>query len=449
MKTRSKNDQASGGHVLYFVLSAAFLLFAFAFCWGFLSGKRGIFPHDVLIEIRQTAQSLKELLLLRTGSQRSAHAIAAPGITTGGVTVDKPERDASPYLFTTLFDGDAFTARVINRRGETVRDWDVPYEQADIFVAADTGIELAKKNLTIHGAAFTDNGDLYLVVESHGLIKLDRDSHLLWVWREAAHHAVTVGPDGTVWTLTRHMVEEKENWVPLAKRAYYEDEVVQLSPDGDVLARHSVLDLIVTNQYEGILYGGSDSRPELDVLDPLHCNDVNIVTADEARHYPHVEAGNIMISLRTISTVLMFDPDSGRITWSMTGPYHRQHDPEIADDGSLLVFDNRTARGQQGKGAQYLVEPQALGYSRVLGIDPQTRAIVFEHQGTPDAPFYTSIHGKLAEMPNGNILAVESEGGRVLELDRRTAEIVWEFIHLLEPGYVGRITQAFPLPEYE
>ena len=65
-------------------------------------------------------------------------------------------------------------------------------------------------------------------------------------------------------------------------------------------------------------------------------------------------------------------------------------------------------------------------------------------QGSREQPFYSSIQGKLEELPNGNVMAVEPEGGRIFEVDRASGEIVWEYINFLEPGYVGRVTQAVP-----
>jgi hypothetical protein len=72
----------------------------------------------------------------------------------------------------------------------------------------------------------------------------------------------------------------------------------------------------------------------------------------------------------------------------MTGHFHRQHDPRISNDGSLLVFENRTAYGQLGGDTKYITEPQALGYSRILAIDPTSRVIVWEYQGKRKSILY-------------------------------------------------------------
>ncbi len=444
IQTRNHHNRIS---LISFVLSAVLLFFLVAFSWGFISAKFQLFPHDNIYGLVDAAKAAKELLTIEVMADRSAHEIIAPAITKGGVTVNKSASYDNDYILMTLYKDSEFIAQIINREGHVVHDWRIPYKSLGLLTAKDTGIPLSKKNLTIHGTYLYENGDGLFVVEGRALVKLNKDSDVLWTIPLPTHHAVIGDLDGSIWTLSRRKVENREEWIPLATQPYWEDEVLHISADGEVMERFSVLDIILGNQYEGILYGGHPGEPGIYHSDPLHLNDIDVLTKEQALHFPTVQKGDIMISMRTINTVFIFDPKTYAIKWSMTGPFHRQHDPKISDDGSLLVFDNRTAYGQHGGGAKYLVEPQDLGYSRLIAIDPITRHIVWEYQGTRGNPFYTSIQGKLDELPNGNVLAVESEGGRVFEVNKENGTIVWEFINLIEKGVVGRVTQAIWLSE--
>jgi hypothetical protein len=49
-------------------------------------------------------------------------------------------------------------------------------------------------------------------------------------------------------------------------------------------------------------------------------------------------------SFRNINLIIVFDPDSGVVKWSQTGPWLRQHDPDFLSDGRLLIYDNRDDR---------------------------------------------------------------------------------------------------------
>ncbi|HEX6013018.1 MAG TPA: hypothetical protein VFY87_14695, partial [Geminicoccaceae bacterium] len=46
-------------------------------------------------------------------------------------------------------------------------------------------------------------------------------------------------------------------------------------------------------------------------------------------------------------------------------------------------------------------------------------------------------------LPNGDVLVVETQGGRVLEVARGSGNrIVWEYVNLQEEGLVGQISNA-------
>ncbi len=49
-----------------------------------------------------------------------------------------------------------------------------------------------------------ENGDLLAIIEgAYSLIKLDKDSNILWVFDENTHHDLSVAPDGRIYVLTR------------------------------------------------------------------------------------------------------------------------------------------------------------------------------------------------------------------------------------------------------
>ena len=166
--------------------------------------------------------------------------------------------------------------------------------------------------------------------------------------------------------------------------------------------------------------------------DPLHTNDVEVLRQDMAAAFPQFAAGDVMLSLRNINTVLVVDGQTWRVKWKMTGPFLMQHDPDFLPNGHILLFDNRIT------GSKPL-----FGYSRILEIDPATRQVVWSYQGTDDEPFYTDSGGVQQLLPNGNVLVVETQGGRVFEVARGSSErIVWEFVNLQEEDFIGGISGA-------
>ena len=77
------------------------------------------------------------------------------------------------------------------------------------------------------------------------------------------------------------------------------------------------------------------------------------------------------------------------------------------NNGSILVFDNGTRRMR----------------SRVLEVDPTTGKIAWSYSA---ADFFTRLRGAAQKLPNGNVLATESDSGHAIEVTP-AGKVVWEF----------------------
>jgi hypothetical protein len=169
----------------------------------------------------------------------------------------------------------------------------------------------------------------------------------------------------------------------------------------------------------------------LDPADILHANDVEILSQDDAPAFPLFAAGDALVSMKRMNLLIVFNPDSGRVKWSHTGPWLRQHDPDFLPDGRILVFDNRE---------------RFLGGSRLVAIDPVTRGVETIFEGTPEAPFFSDAHGKADRLDNGNFLVTETDAGRVFEVTPDGA-IAWSFIHRYDTDRLFSVFGASRYPE--
>jgi hypothetical protein len=153
------------------------------------------------------------------------------------------------------------------------------------------------------------------------------------------------------------------------------------------------------------------------VDDVLHTNTGEVFDGTRERFSPLFRAGNVLLSLRTVDAVAILDMRTRRVEWALSGLWHKQHDPTLLENGNLLVFDNR------GLGDE----------SRVLEVDPFTQSIVWSYRGSEEHPFYSQYCGVNRPLPNGNVLVIESESGRVFEVTRE-GRIVWEFFNPYRTG---------------
>ncbi len=166
--------------------------------------------------------------------------------------------------------------------------------------------------------------------------------------------------------------------------------------------------------------------------DYYHLNTVEILPETAlARTDRRFRAGNILICLRNVNLIAILDQEDHSVVWDW-GPEDLQlpHMPTMLPNGRMLIFDNGADRG----------------YSRVLEIDPRTKEIVWEYKADPPTRFFTKGRGSNQRLPNGNTLICESERGRAFEVTPE-GEIVWEFWN---PELVGsarrRIYRIMRLP---
>jgi hypothetical protein len=151
--------------------------------------------------------------------------------------------------------------------------------------------------------------------------------------------------------------------------------------------------------------------------DLLHPNTVAIFDGSQAHRSEIFKKGNVLISLRNISTIAIIDPEKREIVWALANAWKYQHEPVLLENGHILVFDNHAA---------HLTSTSAEERSRIVEFDPLTQQIYWEYPGDKTTPFFSSLQGSNQRLPNGNTLITESDYGRVIEVTPEK-EIVWEF----------------------
>jgi hypothetical protein len=154
--------------------------------------------------------------------------------------------------------------------------------------------------------------------------------------------------------------------------------------------------------------------------------------------------GNILVSFRNISTVVMIERPSGNIRWQIGAPpLAQQHDPRPLPNGNILIFDNGTHR-----------RDNPATFSRVIEVDPRTNDIVWQYADQSIFNFFSPYISGAQRLANGNTLICEGCHGRLFEVTQG-AEVVWEYVspHFFqEPGRAGLnnwVFRAFRYTEAE
>jgi len=324
-----------------------------------------------------------------------------PAPVKKGVTVHVP--DIAYEGLNLITSGHGQEAYLIDMKGKVLHRW--AYRFADAFPAyADVQSEDPDdpfERYFWHRCYLYGNGDLLAIYQNFGLIKLDKNSNLIWAVANGCHHDIDVISDSLIYVIT-HKVRESPDLGNHGKVS--DDFLTVLDRDGTELRRVSVLEAIRNSVYTASL------RRAHQAVDILHTNTVQVFDGTFAHRSPVFRKGNILTSMRNMDVVAIVDMVKEKVVWALTGLWGSQHMPTLLANGNMLVFDN------QGMG----------NLSRVIELDPFTQEIVWAYEGTQENGFYSGALGAAYRLPNGNTLIVESIGGRAFEVTPEK-RIVWEY----------------------
>jgi hypothetical protein len=329
--------------------------------------------------------------------------------------------------------------RLVDMAGGVVHRW-----PADFFkiwpdpqhVFPETNIPVGRFNYHTQGIWLFPDGSVVINFAEVGTVKMDRCGAVQWTIDRMTHHSITPNPDGTFWIPAKGDVRGLPDSLLLPgvsreelidSHGWYEDRLLLVGADGRIAREISVLQA---------LFDGGIERELLDVslfssLDPTHVNDIEVVTPTLARRIDGIEAGDLLISIRQMHMLAILDEKTGRLKWRHIGPWVRQHDPDITDQGTIEVFDN---------GTMELVLDRTPG-SSLVSLDPATGRTRTLHPLPGQDSFHTEIMGTHQLLANGNRLITESLAGRVFEIDEQ-GNVVWEYIKPYDESHAALIESA-------
>ena len=328
--------------------------------------------------------------------------------------------------YTLYTSGHAQKAFLVDMAGTVVHEWALPFDKVDT-----TGrYPEARPEYTYYRDAYLyPNGDLLVIYVAFGmtpwgmgLVKLDKDSNLIWAFLEPVHHDLSVGEDGKIYTLTHRIRRDLPEVFQHLKGPIIDDSVVVLNPDGHKLKEVNILDALARSNLQGFIEEVAEKKPG-PKGDLLHTNTVEVLPSTLAPKFPFLKPGEVLLSFRKRDAIATVDLETGRMTWVLRGEWRRQHDPDFLPNGHILLFDNSGWLGEGGR-------------SQVLEIDPMNEAVVWRYTGDRDHPMYSWARSRQQRLPNGNTLITVSAEGRLLEVTPN-GDIVWEFVNPVREQFQG------------
>ncbi|MCM8787146.1 MAG: arylsulfotransferase family protein [Candidatus Omnitrophica bacterium] len=260
------------------------------------------------------------------------------------------------------------------------------------------------------------NGDILAIYEGIGMIKLDKNSQIIWKYRSAhaPHHDMEVLDNGTIYVLTRGWKK-----IPhISTKDILEEYITILNADGKLIKEYSLIDIIEHSQYARMLKNDASVKIGGFYGHILHSNTIEVFNGSLEHFSPLFKKGNVLISFLINHTICIIDLNIEQVVWALgNGLWRHQHQPTLLDNGHMLIFDNKdTDNG-----------------SAIKEFDPFTQKIFWIYKGTSQHPFYSETCGSIQKLQNNNILITETDNGRAFEITQEGI-IVWEYINPYRSG---------------
>ena len=259
-----------------------------------------------------------------------------------GLYVYQPP-NINEYLLLSRYDGDLkrSVVELINIKQEKIiYQWLPNLKKLNFNIKNEKINDLRKDHkltrYTISHPWLFKNGDLLIHGQWTPLTKIDLCSNIIWSLDYAFHHSLEKDHQNNFWlpyTLTPNSVSAglEDRQGPIQKH-FIDDGIMQVSEDGKVLFKKSVMQILIDNNLQKLIFPGELS------YDPIHLNDIQPAMFDGL----NFKKGDIFLSLRSISIIVLYRPSNNKILWYKKNPWVKQHDVDILNTEQISIFNNKS-----------------------------------------------------------------------------------------------------------
>jgi hypothetical protein len=391
-----------------FIGSCLFLLLVLSFFYGFVAGAFGIWPGNMFFKAKEIAQSL---IRYKRIAPKDLFCKAAEDSPRQRIKIYRESQMQKGFYAFLGWDerSKTYAAWLYDDEGNLLHTWPIDYYSLDPDGPSNNSDTphafkvLADRSILVG----FDSGDI--------LARLDPDGNAIWVKEGIFHHSLEEADDGSFWA-----------WRGPGTAYGHHNYLVNLDPaTGSTLKEISLVDDIIKNNdaTASIVFNTRRSfhfqnfektPPDKRDSDRYHPNDIEALSSGLADRFPEFNAGDLLLSFRTLNLIAVLDPGSYELKWWSHGPWRYQHDPDFTDDGKISVYNNNSS----------------FGRSEIVKIDPTTMELSNELLDG-EVCFYSYAMGKHQYLPNGNVLIVVSGEGRVIVVTKDGNKVM-EFNNIVE-----------------
>jgi hypothetical protein len=286
------------------------------------------------------------------------------------------------------------------------------------------------------------DGTLTYTIPWNDLICVDlRTGQQKWRVRGAFHHSIEPDACGNLWVcgaVEPESVSKGKSKMHHSNKVFHDQALVKISPSGKILQSVSVADLILNSRLEHLLYGSSNPNVN---FDPIHLNQITPILSDSGVF----KKGQILVSLRNISTILLIDPDSLSVVWHGSGYWMNQHCVMPFVPSTFSVLDNHSF----ASGEYWL---NSAWRTRIVTHNIETgKFLEIPFNGESPRDFHFPIEGRALPVSSNHWMIEDCLNGTIMIFSKQ--RLVFKWSNLYPDGTVGitswcRYMSSEAVPEF-
>jgi hypothetical protein len=409
------------------ILALLYIIATSFFIWGLAVGKSEIFPWKQLAPLydeihayftfqEAPKKSPKEKVMLHHQESRSKYNF-------GGLRVRDKEFHDEGYLLISGFNkkqNQVIVELFSIADNKVIYTWVPPV--SDILERTpnfNKGSNTLKTYRAQHPLLLEDGG-LVFTSGVGPMVRINACGDIVWVLEHRFHHSIELDHSGNL--VTCSIIGGGGSGTVLPSR---DDGVAIVSPEGEIINEYSITKLLLNNSYRGLIYGVGRFEK-----DRIHLNDAQPIL----RNTKDARIGDILLSIRHLSSVVLLEPHSGLIKWLKTGPWLNQHDINLLSDGQYSIFGNDIVRGVEGTGSQLVEE----GKSDIYIYDPIADIVSQPYSSLMTKEEIASkTQGRSKILSNGDVYIEQTDTVRILRISKE--KVRWEYVNAVSEGTVGAL----------
>jgi hypothetical protein len=243
------------------------------------------------------------------------------------------------------------------------------------------------------------------------LIKVDSNSRVQWINKDRFHHSIEKEDENTIWTCTTIEPLLKDKQLPQnVNLSTFGDAITKVDiRNGKILFRKTILSIIQESNLNEILFSGTIED------DLIHLNDIQPALYNTK----YWEKGDLLISIRHKSTILLYRQSTNKILWHKIGPWLNQHDCDFYGESKITLFGNDVVRYNGG-------DDFINGTSNQYVFDFATNEVSKPyHKLFADYQIKTATEGRSDILTNDDLFVDESNYGRIIIGSKETPKVIY------------------------